>query len=84
MHDISAEVKNSEDIVLKEDRTIGGSHEGTWELKDDHRAVIVLDGVEYKGEWVLEWDQFGCKNVLTFTALSEEGCAVWGSGYRAQ
>ena len=84
MHDISAEVKNSQDIVLGADHSISGSHEGTWELKGDHGAVIVLDGAEYRGEWILEWDQFGHKNVMTFTALSEEGCAVWGSGYEAR
>lgn len=83
-HDISAQVKSSQDIVLGADHSVSGSHEGTWELKGDHGAVIWLDGVEYKGEWILEWDQFGQKNVMTFTALSGEGCAVWGSGYEAR
>ena len=84
MHDISAKIKEAQDIILEADHKISGSYEGTWELKGDHGAVIVLDGVEYRGEWIVEWDQFGCKNVVTFTALSGEGCAVWGSGYGAQ
>ncbi len=83
-HDISAEVKISQDIVLGADHSVSGSCQGTWELKGEHGAVLLLDGVEYKGEWILEWDQFGQKNVMTFTALSAEGCAVWGSGYEAR
>lgn len=84
LHNISSVTRASEDIVLHEDHTVSGSYEGTWELKDGHRAVLVLNGVEYKGEWILEWDQFGYKNVMTFTALSDKGYAVWGSGYAAQ
>ena len=84
MHNISSVTRASEDIVLEADHTVSGSYEGTWELKNGHEAVLVLNGIEYKGEWILEWDQFGYKNVITFTALSDKGYAVWGSGYAAQ
>ncbi len=84
MHNISSVTRVSEDIVLNPDHTISGSYEGTWELKDGHEAVIVLNGIEYRGEWIVEWDQYGYKNVVTFTALSDKGYAVWGSGYTAQ
>lgn len=84
MHNISAETRTSTDIVLEADHTVSGSFEGTWELKGDHSAVLVLNGIEYKGEWILEWDQFGYKNVVAFTALSDKGYAIWGSGYAAQ
>lgn len=83
-HDISAEIRTSKDIVLNPDHTISGEYEGTWELTNGHEAVIVLNGIEYKGEWIVEWDQYGFKNVVTFTALSDKGYAVWGSGYTAQ
>lgn len=84
MHNISSVTRTSEDIVLNPDHTVGGSYEGTWELKDGHEAVIVLNGIEYRGEWIVEWDQYGYKDVVTFTALSDKGYAVWGSGYTAQ
>lgn len=84
MHNISSVTRIAEDIVLHEDHTVSGSYEGTWELKNGHEAVITLNGVAYKGEWIVEWDQYGYKNVVTFTALSDKGYAVWGSGYEAQ
>lgn len=84
LHHISSVAQAAEDIVLHEDHTVSGSYEGTWLLKGDHEAVLVLNGIEYKGEWILEWDQFGYKNVVTFTALSDKGYAVWGSGYEAK
>ena len=74
----------SEDIVLNPDHTVSGSYEGTWELKEGQEAVIVLNGIEYRGQWIVEWDQYGYKDVVTFTALSDKGYAVWGSGYTAQ
>lgn len=84
LHNISALTNVSEDIVLNADHTISGAYEGTWELKNGHEAVVTLNGIAYKGEWIVEWDQFGYKNVVTFTALSDKGYAVWGSGYAAQ
>lgn len=83
-HDISAEMKVSEDIILNEDHTVTGCCEGTWELKNNKEAVLELDGEIYKGIFQKQWDQFEKKNVITFTALSDSGCAVWGSGYQAQ
>lgn len=84
MHDISSVTRASEDIVLNPDHTVSGSYEGTWELKEGQEAVIVLNGIEYRGQWIVEWDQYGYKDVVTFTALSDKGYAVWGSGYTAQ
>ena len=77
-------MKVSEDIILNEDHTVTGCCEGTWELKNNKEAVLELDGEIYKGIFQKQWDQFEKKNVITFTALSDSGCAVWGSGYQAQ
>ena len=84
LHNITANVQNSEDIILGEDHTVTGSYEGTWELKGDDEAVLVLNGVEYRGIFRKQWDQYGFKNVITFTALSDKGYAIWGSGYEAE
>lgn len=83
-HDISADVKSSENIVLKDDHTVVGDWHGTWELKGDNTCILTIDGIVYKGVFLKQWDEFGLKNVMTFTVLSEEGKAIWGSGYEAK
>ena len=57
---------------------------GTWELKDDYYLTLTIDGVDYKGVLLKQWDEFGLKNVMTFSVLSEEGISIWGSGYEAK
>lgn len=83
LHNITANIQKSTDIILHEDHTVTGSYEGTWEWKDGE-AVLNLNGIEYQGLFLKQWDQFGYKNVITFSALSEKGYAIWGSGYEAQ
>lgn len=81
--DISPKVKKSENVVLKEDHTVVGDWHGTWELKGDNTCILTIDGAEYKGVFLKQWDELGLKNVMTFTVLSGEGKAIWGSGYEA-
>lgn len=84
-HDITAGVKNAQDIMLHADHTVTGAVNGSWELLNENDAVLILDGVIYKGKWILEYDSFGKKKVMTFTALNAEtGVSVWGSGYEAK
>ncbi len=84
LHNISANINHSKNIVLNADGTITGDFKGTWELKDDNTATIDLNGIVYKGKFLIEWDQFGFKNVSTFTAVSDTGITVWGSGYEVK
>ncbi|AGC68111.1 glycoside hydrolase family 43 [Thermoclostridium stercorarium subsp. stercorarium DSM 8532] len=78
---INREAIVSELIQLNEDYTITGAVKGTWKLKDDGRSVEIVIGEEvYKGVFVMQWDEYGKKNVMTFTALSDTGVAIWGSG----
>ena len=81
MKDISAEIRYSEDIILNPDHTITGAYKGTWELKDDHTALITLGTTTYTGVFLKQWDEDGLKNVMTFSALSPYGMSIWGSGY---
>jgi arabinan endo-1,5-alpha-L-arabinosidase len=81
--DISAKVKSSENIVLKEDHTVVGDWHGTWELKGENTCVLTIDGLEYTGVFLKQWDEVGLKNVMTFTVQSLEGKSIWGSGYEA-
>lgn len=81
--DISAKVKESENVVLKDDHTVVGDWHGTWELKGDNTCILTIDGVEYTGVFLKQWDEVGLKNVMTFTVQSLEGKSIWGSGYEA-
>ena len=41
---------------------------------------ITIDEIPYVGVFSKEYDEFGEKEVITFTALSEEyGISIWGS-----
>ncbi|MBY9078382.1 glycoside hydrolase family 43 protein [Paenibacillus sp. HN-1] len=77
--DISAETVLSEIIELKEDGTVTGAVNGTWSLKDGHKAVMNIDGTEYDGVFLREWDEGTQSRVMTFTVQSEEGVSIWGS-----
>ncbi len=81
--DISAEIKQSENVVLREDHSVVGDWHGTWELKGDNTCILTIDGIEYKGVFLKQWDEINLKNVMTFTVQSLEGKSIWGSGYKA-
>ncbi len=81
---ISKDVVVSELIQLNADHAISGAVTGEWELKADGKNIVLKIGEEiYKGVVNIEWDEPGEKNVITFTALSEKGIAIWGSGLNA-
>lgn len=76
--DISSQRKTAVEIALNADRTITGEVSGTWQLKGDYFAELTIDGSVYKGVFVRQWDPAALAHVMTFTALSDEGVAVWG------
>ncbi|MCC5835457.1 MAG: glycoside hydrolase family 43 protein [Opitutales bacterium] len=69
----------SSDIELLADGRIRGDVEGSWERVNEHQAVIQIDGATYHGVFLKQWDRGLEKEVMTFSALSDEGIAVWGS-----
>ncbi|WP_419886124.1 LamG-like jellyroll fold domain-containing protein [Paenibacillus sp. B-A-8] len=85
--DTSAKIKSTTDIELHSDGTITGSVTGTWELKGEYYADLLLNETEngaavknlYKGVFVKQWDSSRQSNVMTFTAMSNKGVTVWGS-----
>lgn len=82
--DISAEMKESEEIILEKNGKVSGALEGTWELSGEYHVTLELDGASFKGVFLKQWDEDGKKYVMTFTALdSRTGIAVWGSGLSA-
>ena len=59
----------------------GGKTRGTWELGSDGKtAHITVDGVLYKGVFLRCWDDDHGMWVQAFTALSDDGTALWGAG----
>lgn len=82
--DISAEIKQSELVTLNDDGTISGDVTGEWSLSGENVATLQVDGKTYKGVFVHQWDPTTERYVLTFTALSNEGIAIWGSKTASQ
>lgn len=83
MQDISSMMKKSTEVWLNADHTISGQVTGTWELKKDNQIEITIKGESYKGIVTKQWDEYGKKNVMVFTALSEKGISILGSGIYA-
>ncbi len=68
-------------ISCKEDEDLSG----TWALTGDSQAELTIDGRTYTGLFLVQWDEDGQKEVMTFTALDDEtGMCVWGSGVKAR
>ncbi|CAH1193025.1 hypothetical protein PAECIP111892_01133 [Paenibacillus auburnensis] len=85
--DTSAKIKSTVDVELLEDGTLGGAVSGTWELAGDYYAHLLINETDngspvqrlYKGVFVKQWDSTRKDNVMVFTAMSDQGVAVWGS-----
>jgi arabinan endo-1,5-alpha-L-arabinosidase len=60
--------------------TVSGPQTGTWELKPDGKtAHITLDNKLYKGLFLRCFDEYHRVWVYAFTALSDDGIALWGA-----
>jgi len=87
---ITAEMSESVNITLSKDgktacQEDGDLDGGTWALTGENQMEITLDGRTYTGLFLVQWDEDGQKNVMTFTALDDEtGMCVWGSGVNAR
>ena len=77
--DISKDIKVSVQIELAKNGKISGSHTGSWKFRDGNQMEINLDGSLYKGVALKQWDTDNNCSVMTFTALSGNGIAIWGS-----
>lgn len=80
---ITTQMKESVNITLFSDGRVEGAYAGSWELTEDHHIKITLGEDTYEGIVCRQYDEFGKKYVIGFTALSEDGTAVWGSGLAA-
>ena len=78
--DISSDIKESSDIRLNQNGKVSGAVSGTWKKTGHNRIELTLDGKRYDGVFLRQWDTGTERKVMTFSALSREGDAVWGSG----
>jgi arabinan endo-1,5-alpha-L-arabinosidase len=78
--DISASIKKSRLITLNANGTVSGAVAGSWALVGSNQVEINLPGAStYKGVFLSQWDETSKSYVMTFSALSREGIAVFGS-----
>jgi arabinan endo-1,5-alpha-L-arabinosidase len=78
--DISASIKKSRLITLNANGTVSGAVTGSWALVGSNQVEINLPGAStYKGVFLSQWDETSKSYVMTFSALSREGIAVFGS-----
>lgn len=77
--DITAEIKQASLIQLGKDGKITGSVSGTWKSTGDYTLDLTIDGTVYHGALLRQWNEGTLSYVMTFSALSKEGVAIWGS-----
>lgn len=82
--DISSDIKISQNVTLYSNHKINGDYKGKWALNEEGYVHLTIDGITYKGIFIKAYDEFGEKNVMTFTALSDNGETIWGSGLEAK
>ncbi|HZH62963.1 MAG TPA: glycoside hydrolase family 43 protein [Metabacillus sp.] len=77
--DISGEVKKPVYLTLEKNNKIRGELSGTWKKTGHNQAELHIDGNDYDGVFLRQWDEVSQGYVLTFSVLSKEGVALWGS-----
>lgn len=76
---ITSAIVKSDNIELSSDDTISGAVNGQWKLTGDYTVTISIDGDTYYGVFLKQWDAGFREFVMTFSALSKNGIAIWGS-----
>lgn len=77
--DITADVKQAGLLTLGKDGKISGSASGTWKITGASMLDLTIDGTLYNGSLLRQWNEGTLSYVMTFSALSKEGTAIWGS-----
>jgi len=75
----SEAIERSGYIRLNPNNTISGDVQGSWKKTGHFDAELTIDGKTYYGVFVKQWDPVSEAWVMTFTAISDEGVAIWGS-----
>jgi len=77
--DITATSKASIVVTLNADGTVGGTGgmTGTWTHNGSNKVTVVSAGVTYKGVLSRQWNTNSSAFVVSFSALSSGGVALW-------
>ena len=78
LSDNNKEAHQAVDIVLKNNQ-ITGELTGDYNIYDDYRIELIIDGEVYDGVVIKQYDWEREQEVMAFTATSEKGRAIWGS-----
>jgi arabinan endo-1,5-alpha-L-arabinosidase len=76
---ITPEITRSQTIRLDADGTVRGEVQGSWKKTGDHTLMLKVDGLEYHGVVLRQWDSGRSIPVISFSALSSQGVAIWGN-----
>lgn len=76
---ISPDVNTSNLITLQPDGRVTGAASGTWQFAQENDITLALEGVTYRGVFTTQWDDENGAWVYSFSALSTDGVALWGS-----
>jgi arabinan endo-1,5-alpha-L-arabinosidase len=79
LRDINLKQHQSVEMTLNPDGTVAGAETGTWKSLNGTDMEITADSITYKGVFAKAYDNQQRKWVMTFTALSPDGAALWGS-----
>jgi arabinan endo-1,5-alpha-L-arabinosidase len=78
--DISATIKQSQNIRLEANGTVTGAATGSWTFKGNNSVSIALDGTgTFSGILSRQWNPSANAFVVTFTAQSKGGVSIWGA-----
>ncbi len=81
---ITSDLVTSEEITLYQNGSIEGAVNGSWKLKNGNKIEVTIDNITYSGVCAIAYDEFGEKEVMTFTAVSvQNGQSIWGSNLEA-
>lgn len=79
--EINYAANTSVTVNLAPDGTVYGAKTGYWSLDDDGTSFnITVDGVAYRGRLLRSYASDHGRWVMSFTAMSEAGVALWGAG----
>ncbi len=76
--DINRKEHVSQLAALRADGTVDGDLNGSWKCEDGRNVTLTLEGKTYHGVLHTAWDSNQEAWTTMFSALDEEGAALWG------
>ncbi|MCM2677381.1 lipocalin-like domain-containing protein [Alkalicoccobacillus plakortidis] len=77
--EITAEINMPKNIVLEKNNKISGDMSGKWKRMGHNRAELEMDGQTFEGVFLNQYNPNEGRYVITFTLMSLDGEALWGT-----